>query len=106
MFLKIYFAGNSISSTYLAELMEIVEGNMLRYRASGWNAVGFTNDDSKDQITYINGSKVTRTEKPVLYIYDNNNNHYAFGFCQLYHSNCLLIQSFLETRSVHIYLYL
>jgi hypothetical protein len=54
--------------------MEIVEGNMLRYYASGWNAVGFTNDDSKDQITYINGSKVTRTEKPVLYIYDNNNN--------------------------------
>lgn len=54
--------------------MELVEGNMLRYRASGWNAVGFANDNSEDQIIYIDGSKVTRTTRPVLYIYDEEGN--------------------------------
>ena len=54
--------------------IELIEGNMLRYRSTGWNAVGFTNDDTTEQIIYMDGNLMSRTNTPVLYIYDEEGN--------------------------------
>ena len=52
--------------------LEVVEGNMLRYNAAGWNGVGFKNSNTNDEIVFIDGNKVTRTAMPILTIYDEN----------------------------------
>ena len=54
--------------------IELIEGNMLRYRSTGWNAVGFTNNDTTEQIIYMDGNLMSRTNAPVLYIYDESGN--------------------------------
>ncbi|MBQ8292351.1 MAG: phosphodiester glycosidase family protein [Bacilli bacterium] len=50
--------------------LEVVDGNMLRYKAGGWNGVGFYNTNTTEEIVFIDGSKVTRTALPVLTIYN------------------------------------
>ena len=51
--------------------LEVVGGNMLRYKGAGWNGVGFYNTNTTDEIVFIDGSKVTRTAMPILTIFDD-----------------------------------
>ena len=50
--------------------LEVVGGNMLRYKGAGWNGVGFKNSNTSDEIVFIDGNKVTRTEMPILTVFD------------------------------------
>ncbi len=50
--------------------LEVVDGNMLRYKASGWNGVGFYHNNTEKGIVFIDGNKVTRTALPILTIFD------------------------------------